>query len=132
MGEKELGNEDMKKLLSTLMERLESQLDPDFFQDDNDVKKSERMFLIEDISQNFVIDVFSFLTQDLNPTDRKFETALERDYVKMIRDSCVTRKFTKFIYLKKIIEHSLPHITYPKATNIAVKFAEEMCKILIC
>ena len=132
MGEKELGNEDMKKLLSTLMERLESQLDPDFFQDDNDVKKSERMFLMEDISQNFVIDVFSFLTQDLNPTDRKFETALERDYVKMIRDSCVTRKFTKFIYLKKIIEHSLPHITYPKATNIAVKFAEEMCKILIC
>ena len=132
MGEKELGNEDMKKLLSTLMERLESQLDPDFFQDDNDVKKSERMFLIEDMSQNFVIDVFSFLTQDLNPTDRKFETALERDYVKMIRDSCVTRKFTKFIYLKKIIEHSLPHITYPKATNIAVKFAEEMCKILIC
>ena len=28
----------MKKLLSTLTEGLESQLDPDFFQDDNDVQ----------------------------------------------------------------------------------------------
>ena len=41
MGEEKLENEDMKKLLSTLTERLESQLDPDFFQDDNDVKKSK-------------------------------------------------------------------------------------------
>ena len=32
----------MKKLLSTLMEGLESQLDPDFFQDDNDVKKKQK------------------------------------------------------------------------------------------
>ena len=39
MGEEELGNKDMKKLLSTLTEGLESQLDLDFFQDDNDVQK---------------------------------------------------------------------------------------------
>ena len=39
MGEEELENEDMKKLLSTLTEGLESQLDQDFFQDDNDVQK---------------------------------------------------------------------------------------------
>ena len=39
MGQEELENEDMKKLLSTLTEGLESQLDPDFFQDDNDVQK---------------------------------------------------------------------------------------------
>ena len=39
MGEEELENEDMKKLLSTLTEGLESQLDRDFFQDDNDVQK---------------------------------------------------------------------------------------------
>ena len=31
MGEEELENDDMRKLLSTLMEGLESQLDPDFF-----------------------------------------------------------------------------------------------------
>ena len=39
MREEELENKDMKKTLSTLTERLESQLDPDFFQDDNDVQK---------------------------------------------------------------------------------------------
>ena len=49
MGEEELENEDMKKLLSTLTERLESQLDPDFFQDDNDVKKKQKQ------QQNIVI-----------------------------------------------------------------------------
>ena len=141
----------MKKLLSTLMEGLESQLDPDFFQEDNDVKKkaktitkfsntkvktrnlltnvSYRRYKPEDLEKtNFVIDVFSFLTQNLNPTclDRKRETLLERDYVKMIWDSCVPHKFTKFMYLKKkIIELNQPHITYQKANNIVVKFVEE-------
>ena len=42
MGEEELENEDLKKLLSTLMEGLESQLDPGFFQDDDNVKKSKK------------------------------------------------------------------------------------------
>ena len=49
MGQEELENEDMKKLLSTLTEGLESQLDPDFFQDDNDVKKKQKQ------QQNIVI-----------------------------------------------------------------------------
>ena len=42
MGEEELENEDMRKLLSTLTDRLESQLNPDFFQDDNDVQKKQK------------------------------------------------------------------------------------------
>ena len=42
MGEEELENEDLKKLLSTLMEELESQLDQDFFQDDDKVKKKQK------------------------------------------------------------------------------------------
>ena len=74
--------------------------------------------------KNFVIDVFSFLTQNLNPTglDRK----LERDFIKMIWNSCVTHKFTKFIYQKEnFIELSQPHITYQKANNIVLKFVEE-------
>ena len=77
---------------------------------------------------NFVIDVFSFLTQNLNPTglDRKLETALERDYVKMIWDTCVPHKFSKFIYLKEnFIDLCQPHITYQKANNIVLKFIEE-------
>ena len=126
MGEEELENEDMKKLLSTLREGLESQLDLDFLQDDNDVQKkaettskysntkvktknlltnvSYRRYKPDDIEKkNFFIIVFSFLKQNLNPTalDRKLETPPERDYVKMIWDSSVPHKFTKFFDLKE-------------------------------
>ena len=69
---------------------------------------------------NFVVDVFSFLTQNLNPTglDRKLETALERDYVKIIWDTCVQHKLSKFIYLKEnFIDLYQPHITYHKKIN---------------
>ena len=141
----------MKKLLSTLTEGLESQLDPDFFQDDNDVQTkaktitkysntkvktrnqltnvSYRRYRPENVEKtNYVIIVFSFLIQNLNPTglDRKREIPLERDYVKIIWDSCVPHKFTKFVDLKEnFIELSQPHITYQKANNIVVKFVEE-------
>ena len=151
MREEELENKDMKKPLSTLTERLESQLDPDFFQDDNDVQKhaktttkysntkvktrnllrnvSYRRYKPEDVEKtNFDIDVSSFLTHILNPTglDRKLETPLERDYVKMIWDSCVPHKFNKFIYLKEnFIELSQQHIAYQKSNNIVVKCVEE-------
>ena len=151
MGKEELENEDMKKLLSTLTEGLESQLDPDFIQEDNDVQKkakttmkysntkvktrnlltnvSYRRYKLQDVEKtNFVTDVFSFLTQNLNPTglDGKLESPLKRDCVKMIWDSCVLHKFIKFIYLKEsFIELSQPHITYQKVNNIVVKFVEE-------
>ena len=150
MEKEELENENMTKLLSTLTEGLENQLDEDFYQDDNDVEKKQkqqqysntkvktrnllrnvsyRRYKPEDVEKtNFVIDVFSFLTQNLNPTglDRKLETPFERDYVKMIWGSCVSHKFTKFIFLKEnFIELSQPHITYQKANNIVVKFVEE-------
>ena len=65
---------------------------------------SYRRYKPEDVEKtNFVIDVFSFLTQNLNPTglDRKLEILLERNYVKMIWDSCVPHKFSKFIYEKE-------------------------------
>ena len=88
------------------MEGQESQLDLDFFQDDNDVQKkaktttkysntklktrnlltnfSYRRYKMEDVEKtNFVIDVFSFFIQNLNPTgpDGKLETPLERYYI---------------------------------------------------
>ena len=126
----EVENEEMKKLLSRLLERIgliKSQPDLDFFQDDNDVQKTKtttitkysntkvktrnllthvsyRRYKPEDGEKtNFVINVFSFLTQNLNPTglDRKLEILLERDYVKMIWDSCVPHKFSKFIYQRE-------------------------------
>ena len=90
---------------------------------------SSRRYETEDVGKtNFVINTFLFLTQNLNPTglDRKLETPLERDYVKMIWGSCVPHIFTKFIYLKQdCIELSQLHITYQKANNIVVKFVEE-------
>ena len=126
----EVENEEMKKLLSRLLERIgliKSQPDLDFFQDDNDVQKTKttattkyshtkvktrnlltnvsyRRYKPEDGEKtNFVINVFSFLTQNLNPTglDRKLEILLERDYIKMIWDSCVPHKFSKFIYQRE-------------------------------
>ena len=157
MEKEELENENMTKLLSTLTEGLENQLDEDFYQDDNDVEKKQkqqqysntkvktrnllrnvsyRRYKPEDVEKtNFVIDVFSFLTQNLNPTglDRKLETPFERDYVKMIWGSCVSHKFTKFIFLKEnFIELSQPHITYQKANNIVVKFVEEDMQNIVC
>ena len=68
------------------------------------------------------------MTTNLNPTglDRKLETLLERDYLKMVWDTCVPHKFIKLISLKdNFIELSKPHITYQKANNIVVKFVEE-------
>ena len=144
----EVEDEDMKQLWNTFTEEIGgSQLDPGFFQDDNDVQKkkattkykaktrnlltnvSYRRYKPEDVEKtSFVIDVFSFLTQNLNPTglDRELEILLERDYVKMIWDSCVPNKITKFIYLKEnFIDLSQPHITYQKANNFVFKFFKE-------
>ena len=70
---------------------------------------------------NFVTNVFSFLIQNLNPTglDRKLKTSLKRDYVKMVWDTYVPHKFTKFIYLKdNFSELSQPHLVYQKANNL--------------
>ena len=144
----EVEDEDMKQLWNTFTEEIGgSQLDPGFFQDDNDVQKkkattkiksktrnlltnvSYRRYKPEDVEKtSFVIDVFSFLTQNLNPTglDRELEILLERDYVKMIWDSCVPHKFTKFIYLKEnFIDLSQPHITCQKASNFVFRFFKE-------
>ena len=90
---------------------------------------SYRRYKPEDVEKpNFVINIFLFLTQNLNPTglDRKLEMPLERDYVKMIWDSCVPHKFSRFIYQNEnFTELSHPYITHQKANNIILKFAEE-------
>ena len=113
----------MKKLLNTITKAQESQLDPGFFQDNNDVQKkpktttkysdtkvkprnlltnvSYRRYKPEDVEKTkFVINVFLFLRQNLNPTglDRKLETSLKRDYVKMAWDTCVPHKFKNFFF----------------------------------
>ena len=152
----EVENQDMRKLLSTLSKRLPppvNQLHLNFFQDDNNVPKkkkknaktkysntnvksrnllisvSYRRYKPEDVEKgNFIVEVFSFLKQNLNSNglDRKLETTLEREYVKLIWNTCVPHKFSKFMYLKEnFIDLCQPHITYQKANNIALKFIEE-------
>ena len=97
---------DVEKLLKTF-NTLDSQPDPDFFQDDNNVSKkktkkysstkvkartlltntSYRRFKNEDFDKpTFVVDIMTFLMQNLNPLDleRKLETDTERNHVKMI------------------------------------------------
>ena len=73
----------------------------------------------EDVEEtNFVIDVFSFLTQNLNPTglDRKLDTLLERD-VKMVWDTCVPHKFTKFNFHFNNWNHHKNNIVLPTPTK---------------
>ena len=102
---------DMEKVLKTF-NTLESQPDPDFFQDDNEVQRrkgqkysstkvkarnlltnaSYRRFKNEDFDKlSFVVDIMTFLVQNLIPLglDRKLETDTERNRVKMIWDKCL-------------------------------------------
>ena len=99
---------EMEKMLNNLTnQNLDSQLHQDVFQEDNDTnnknaarKKSKpysntkvkawnfltniayRRYKDSDFQKdNFVVDSFSFLIQNLNPTmlDQKFESDIERD-----------------------------------------------------
>ena len=94
----------------------ESQPDPDFFQDYNDVQPkkikhsstkvktrnsltnvSYRRYNLKDEKESFYIDLFSHLILNLNPIglDRKLDSDFERNQLKMIWDACVPRGFTK-------------------------------------
>ena len=45
---------------------------------------------------NFVVDVFSFMIQNLNPTmlDQKFDSDIVRDYIKMMWEKCIPTQFS--------------------------------------
>ena len=74
-------------------------------------------------NNNFVIDVYSFLLQKLNPlmADRKFDSECDRQCIKMLWQKCVPTQFCWYIYLKDnffVLTHM--EITYQKA-NATVK-----------
>ena len=55
-------------------------------------KISYRRYKPKDFQNNaFVIDVYSFLLQNVNPlmTDRKFDSENDRNYIKMLRQKCL-------------------------------------------
>ena len=73
----------------------------------------------------FVIDVYSFFLQNLNPlmTDRKFDNENDRSYVKMLWQKCVPHELCRYIYLKDnyLILTQL-QITFQKAYAIIKDF----------
>ena len=50
---------------------------------------------------NFVIDIYSFLLQNLNPLmiDRKFDNENDRQCIKMLWQKCLLQQFTGYIFL---------------------------------
>ena len=146
---------EMEKMLNNLTnQNLDSQLDQDFFQDNNDTKNkkaarkkskpysnnkvkarnfltniSYRSYKWSDFKKdNFVVNVFSFLVQNLTLTmlDRKFDSDIERDYVKMLWENCVPVQLCKFVYLKdNFTQLCQLQITFQKANNIVKNFIEQ-------
>ena len=133
------------KLLKTF-NTLESQPDPDFFQDNNNVSKkktqkysstkvkvrnlltnaSYRRFKKEDFDKpTFVVNIMIFLMQNLNllALERKLETNTERNNVKMAWDKSLPRKFTVFVLTEKsYFALSETQITYQKVNDIVHDF----------
>ena len=87
---------------------------------------SYRRFKPEDFAKTaFVLDVFTFLVQNLNPIalDRKLETEVERNFLKMLWEKCISTKFTKIILNEEnYMFLCQTQITYQKANEIAKKF----------
>ena len=74
------------------------------------------------------MDVFSFLLQNVNPTqlDRKFNSETDKSYVKMFWEKCIPPELCKFVYLKEnFTQLSQSQITFQKANNIIKVFVEQ-------
>ena len=119
---------DMETLLGTFTEEIESQQDPNFSQDNNDVpkkKKKERERQISNYSNakvkarnlltnvsyrrfkqkdfnnaSFIIDILLFMVQFLTPInlDRKLDNEKDKFMVKFLWDECIPHDFTGYIY----------------------------------
>ena len=115
----------METLLGTFTEGIESQQDPNFSQENNDVpkKKKERTAksnysntkvkarnLLTNVSYrrfkqkyfnnaSFVIDVLSFIVQYFTPInlDRKLDNRKDKFMVKLLWDECIPHDFTHYI-----------------------------------
>ena len=114
-----LENEELKNFLNQINQELvvpESQPDPEFFQDYNDVQPkkikysstkvkarnlltnvSYRQYNLKNEKRSFYIDLFSYILSNLNPIglDRKFDSDFERNQLKMVWDVCNPTSFTK-------------------------------------
>ena len=144
--------------------QTENRLNQDFSQDDNDIEKKKkaamralarkrystskikaRNFLTNIAYRrhkksnfsncNFVIDVYSFLLQNVNPlmTDKKFDNENDRQCVKMLGRKCLPQQFTRYIFLyDDFLALTQMEITYQKANSVVKQFLtehpSELCK----
>ena len=145
-----LENEELKNFLNQINQELvvpESQPDPEFFQDYNDVQPkilkysstkvktrnlltnvSYRQYNLKDEKRSFYIDLFSYILLNLNPIglDRKLDSDFERNQLKMILDVCVSRSFTKYIFKEdSFTELSKQSLTYQKANDIVLNYIDK-------
>ena len=92
---------------------------------------SYRRFKQTDFNKNnFIIDIMSFLTQNINPInlDRKLDSEKERDMVKVLWDECILHDFVRYMYSSKNFDLvSSPYLTYQKS-NVMVSnyFLEDL------
>ena len=145
-----LENEELKNFLNQINQELvvpESQPDPEFFQDYNDVQPkkikysstkvktrnlltnvSYRQYNSKDEKRSFYIDLFSYILLNLNPIglDRKLDSDFERNQLKMILDVCVSRSFTKYIFKEdSFTELSKQSLTFQKANDIVLNYIDK-------
>ena len=95
---------------------------------------SYRRFKQTDLNKNnFIIDIMSFLTQNLTPSnlDRTLDSEKERDMVKVLWDECILHDFVRYMYSSKNFDLvSSPYLTYQKS-NVMVSnyFLEDLNRI---
>ena len=163
----EVERNDFQTLLNTFSEGIESQQDLNFSTNDNDVdfKKEKisksksrntqysstkvkarnlltnvryRRFKESDFSNlNFILDILSFLLQNLNPIniDRKVDSEDEQLMIQFIWENCVPYEFAAEIYKSPNYQILAdPKLTYQKANQIVKKWIlsydkkSELCK----
>ena len=141
-------------MIATLKEENETEdwTNQDFSQDDKDFKKKKaakaasrqrysttkvkvRNFLTNIAyrrykkpdfeNSNFVIDVYSFLLQNLNPLmiDRKFDNDNDRQCIKTLWQKFMSRQFCRYIFLyDNFLALTQMEITYQKANAVVKEF----------
>ena len=83
---------------------------------------SYRRFKQCDFNKNsFIIDILSFLVQNVNPInlERKLDIEKECHMLKFLWEECIPHDFVRYMYKQNnYTEISKPNLTYRKANNI--------------
>ena len=90
---------------------------------------SYRRFKQSDFNKDsFIIDILSFLVQNINPIslERKLDLEKEQGMIKFLWDECIPHDFVRYIYQQ--VNYNVirkPNVTYQKANEIVKQFTFE-------